>query len=48
MFHVGKHAMKFIAYKNSYDISSLPIDSSKNPNDLILNLEGVDLHPSEL
>ncbi|CDW80282.1 UNKNOWN [Stylonychia lemnae] len=48
MFHLGKHAMKFIGYTHQYDISSLPIDSSKNPNDLILNLEGMEIHPSVL
>ena len=40
--------MKFIGYAHNYDISNLPIDSSNNSNDLIINLEGMEIHPSEL
>jgi len=47
MFHLAKHTMKYIGYTQSYDISTLPIDSSNNSNDLILNIEGRSLHPSE-
>eukprot|EP00347_Sterkiella_histriomuscorum_P014936 403358939 len=47
MFHTAKHAMKYIGYQNQYDISTLPIDSSNNSNDLILNIKGRNLHPSE-
>ena len=40
MFHIAKHAMKYIAFKHEFDISNLPIDSSGNVvNDLILNIE---------
>ena len=51
MFHIAKHAMKFIAFNHEYDISSLPIDSSGVVNDLILQLESEDplnLHESIL
>ena len=39
MFHIAKHAMKFIAFNHEYDISNLPLDSSGVVNDLILTLE---------
>lgn len=47
MFHMAKHAMKHIGYTNQYDISTLPIDSSNNSNDLIMSIDGRNLHPSE-
>lgn len=40
--------MKFIGYVHEYDISSLPIDSKDNSNDLILNISGIDIHQSKL
>lgn len=40
MFHIAKHAMKFVAFSHEYDISNLPIDSSGVVNDLIMCLEG--------
>jgi hypothetical protein len=42
MFHLAKHAMKFIAFDHEYDISNLPIDSSGTFNDLILNISSGD------
>lgn len=39
MFHIAKHAMKFLAFDHEYDISNLPIDSAGVFNDLILTLE---------
>ncbi len=43
MFHIAKHAMKFIAYNHEYDISNLPIDSAGVFNDLILSINGMDI-----
>ena len=51
MFHIAKHAMKFVAFSHEYDISNLPIDSSGVVNDLIMCLEGSPdfrLHESQL
>lgn len=48
MFHMAKHIIKFLAYTHEYDVSSLPIDSAGVFNDLILKLEGFDLHESQL
>ncbi len=43
MFHIAKHAMKFIAYNHEYDISNLPIDSAGVFNDLILSINGMEI-----
>jgi hypothetical protein len=48
MFHIAKHAMKFVAYNHEYDISNLPIDSSGVFNDLVIALEGEDIEESQL
>jgi hypothetical protein len=51
MFHIAKHAMKFLAFDHEYDISNLPIDSAGVVNDLILTLEGarsLGIHESQL
>lgn len=46
MFHVAKHAMKFIGYSHEYDISNLPIDSKDIYNDLVLSLKGLPVSPN--
>lgn len=55
VFHIAKHAMKFVAFNHEYDISNLPIDSAGVVNDLVLNLEStpsaseaLTLHESQL
>lgn len=52
IFHIAKHAMKFIAFNHEFDISNLPIDSAGVVNDLIFNLESscpdFTLHESQL
>jgi glutamine synthetase len=48
MFHIAKHAIKFIGYTHEYDISSLPIDKEDTKNTLIMNISGLDLHETNL
>ena len=50
IFHIAKHAMKFIAFDHEYDISNLPIDSASVVNDLVLGLESPSMtfHESQL
>lgn len=46
MFHIAKHAIKFIAYTHDYDISSVPIDNKGITNDLIITVSGMNLNAS--
>ena len=48
MFHIAKHAIKFIGYTHDYDISSTPIDEKGIFNDLILTFSGLDLQKSSI
>jgi glutamine synthetase len=40
IFHIAKHAIKYVAFNHEYDISNVPIDSAGVFNDLVLTVEG--------
>lgn len=46
MYHIGKHALKYVAFTHDYDISSLPLDEAGVRNDLILSIDGMELSES--
>ena len=46
MFHVGKHALKYIAFTHDYEISAMPLDQAGVRNDLHIRLSGMDLTES--
>lgn len=48
IYHIAKHAIKFIGHTHDYDISSVPIDENGITNDLILSLKGLQVSPSQL
>lgn len=48
IFHVAKHAVKYIGFSQGYDVSYIPIDEQGTMNDLQMTLSGVDLKASQL
>ena len=48
MFHVAKHAIKFVGFTHDYDICSVPIDERGIMNDLLLKLKGLDIQEKQL
>lgn len=43
MFHIAKHALKYVAFTHDYEISSLPIDQKGIINDLLIKVTGIEL-----